>query len=155
MAAYTTTNTLLTIPIYVQLPLTNTIPHNRHVLITLRLFESTPDMLRLEVAWNVFNASLSAPAGPGRISVPNRRGVQVFLPPSPMSGPIYTIISRFNDVGETYHLSVAINIREAAGERVRVNADFTRIQGRNLIRSEEFSARNLDNEVQEQGDAGQ
>ncbi|KAI9067024.1 hypothetical protein FKP32DRAFT_1564615 [Trametes sanguinea] len=139
MASDTVFTTLVTIPIYVQLPSIEDNIRNRHLLITVRLLEGAPDHVHLDIAWNVIHASTSASIGPSIVSAPTRRGVQLFATRSPTSTPIYVLISRLNRYGDRYHVAVAIHIHEGVSGRVNVHTNFIHIRRRHILRSREIA----------------
>ncbi|KAI9059958.1 hypothetical protein FKP32DRAFT_1578950 [Trametes sanguinea] len=132
---------LLSFPIYVQLQAVDERIRNRHILITLRLIEDSPDIVHLDTTCIVINASTHASIGPPSVSAPSRRGVQLFADLDPTTRPMYILISRLNRFGERYHLAVALHIQEGASGQVNIHASFIDIRRCLTLRSRPISIR--------------
>ncbi|KAI0335953.1 hypothetical protein GY45DRAFT_1239310 [Cubamyces sp. BRFM 1775] len=135
MATNTVFGVLLHIPLYVQLPPADGSSTNRHLLISVQLIEINDQHVRVETAWNCIHGPNTMPSGPILTSVPPRPGVHIFMPRDPLSMPIYVLISRFNSYGERYHIATGIQICEWIPGIIEVEAEYTSLRSRNLLRS--------------------
>ncbi|KAH9855228.1 hypothetical protein C2E23DRAFT_725057 [Lenzites betulinus] len=126
---------VLSVPIYIQAPPAEDGTCNRHLLVTVHLIQVGPDNVRVETSWNALEWSASAPTTNVEVSVPRRRGVQVYLPRNPFNMPMYVVITRRNRYGTSYRVGTAIHLRDSPSGTIGLDVSFLHIRRRNALHS--------------------